>query len=372
MGEMGEYDWLALNLVEGLGRKTLSRLLARFGTVQSVLQANRSALEEVVKSAIAERILKARAVQAFSMETRLVEQLGVRLLTLDSPAYPPLLKETDVPPGILYCRGNHDFSKGVPFSIVGTRNPTRYAERSVNRLVEGLAAAIPNLVLVSGMARGVDTVAHKAALANGLATVGVMGGGLTRIYPPENQKLAEDIMGHGALISEFPMTMAPLARNFPVRNRIISGISWGVLVAEAGEKSGALITAGFALNHNRDVFALPGYADAPQSVGPNQLLKRGQAKLVTGPEDILEELGPRVLGDVPLRPVAPLKSVQEKIHPPDSEKGQVLAHLAKGPLHLDELAAEIHLTIERIQGVVLELELSGEVEQTEGNQYALS
>ncbi len=240
-------------------------------------------------------------------------------------------------------------------------------------MIEGLANIDSSLVIVSGLARGIDTAAHRQALSSGLRTIAVMGRGLADVYPKENTGLAEEISGQGALISEFPMTMSPLANNFPIRNRIISGLCWGVLVAEAGDKSGALISAGFALNHNRELFAVPGNIDLPSFEGSNRLIQSGQAKLVRDAEDILEELSnfqraaPRKPGSSPAK-----KWRLAGEFPPDGDKARVMEILERGALHPDELSQESKLPMEKLLGLLLELELAGEIYQTMDNEYAIS
>ena len=366
---------LALSLVEGLGKKHLRALLRVFGHVEAILDASPPALCQAVglHPDLAARIGKAREVDAFRMEMRLIEQHGIRLVTLADPDYPPLLLETGAPPPVLYTKGNIPLTCTLGIGVVGTRRCTRAGIKATRRLVADMATQAPELVVISGLARGVDTAAHQQALESGLATVAVLAGGLTSIYPPENAGLAESIAQHGALVTEFPMTSPPLGKNFPIRNRIISGLSTGLLVVEAGEKSGALITAGFALNQNREVFAVPGGIDEQNSRGTNRLIQKGQGKLVMDAADILEELPgfrrePSQQMEL-LETVPPPQGLKVR---PEGEKGRVIAALTRGALHPDDLAEETELPVERLLGLLLELELEGEVVQTTENQYALS
>jgi DNA processing protein len=371
-----EENWLALALVEGLGAKSMQVLLHRFGTVGALLDASPGEIGKVarLKPEVAARISRAREVDAFHIEKRLVAQEGVALVTLESGNYPVLLRETAVPPPLMYARGEFPIAQGNHLAVVGTRNFTRYGEKAARRLVEEIAAADPTAVIVSGLARGIDTIAHEQALACGLKTIAVMAGGLTGIYPPENEPLAQRIMAQGAVITEFPMTAKPIAKNFPIRNRVISGLSWGLLVVEAGLKSGALITAGFALNHNRDVFAVPGNLDLPSFQGTNRLIQTGQAKLVREGADILEELATfRKAAPRPSKPGTILtQSAAEAGVEPGSEKHRILEILQQGALHPDELSRESGLPVENLLGMLLELELSGVVYQTRESTYAIA
>ncbi|MCZ6559250.1 MAG: DNA-processing protein DprA [SAR324 cluster bacterium] len=370
-----EENWLALALVKGVGQKIVHALLWKFKDATGILDASPKQLTGIrgISPEIASRIGNARTGQAFEIEKRLVEQHGIRLIPLDAEDYPPRLKETDVPPVLLYCKGELPREQATHLAVVGTRRSSRYGEKAVGRLIEGLANIDSSLVIVSGLARGIDTAAHRQALSSGLRTIAVMGRGLADVYPKENTGLAEEISGQGALISEFPMTMSPLANNFPIRNRIISGLCWGVLVAEAGDKSGALISAGFALNHNRELFAVPGNIDLPSFEGSNRLIQSGQAKLVRDAEDILEELSnfqraaPRKLGSSPAK-----KWRLAGEFPPDGDKARVMEILERGALHPDELSQESKLPMEKLLGLLLELELAGEVYQTMDNEYAIS
>jgi DNA processing protein len=371
-----EESWLALNLVERVGGKTLRRLLDAFGDVDAVLAAGPEAISRRcgLHPELAARVARAREVPAFQTEKRLVAEHGVRLIPMGSPDYPERLTGVHLPPALLYCKGQWPPPQGPWLSVVGTRNYTRYGEKVTRRLIEELAAHEPAAVIVSGLARGIDTVAHEQALACGLWTLAVLGGGLTGIYPPENLELAERIAGQGALVSEFPMAARPLARNFPIRNRVIGGIADAVLVVEAGARSGALITASFALNYGRPVLAVPGNLGEPASEGTNRLLQSGQAALVLDAADLLAAMRgarrprPSQLDwlEPPAAPPRSRAAVQE------GEKGQILACLGKGPLHPDELAGAMELPIERLIALLLELELSGEIYQTAENHYALA
>lgn len=374
-----EADWLALSLVQGVGQKAIRRLLDRFGTVSALLEASADAIAEAarIEPGLASSIARARESEAFAQERRLIAQHGVQVLCLDQDEYPIALRDIPVPPPLLYCRGEVPLPAGWCLAVVGTRRQSRYGEKVTRGLIEELASAVPDLVIVSGLARGVDTVAHQTALKLGLKTVAVLAGGLTGIYPPENAGLAEAIAAQGTLVTEFAMAMKPLAKHFPIRNRIISGLSRGVLVTEAGDRSGALITAGFALNHGREVFAVPGAIDQPNAMGTHRLIQKGQAKLVTRAQDILEEFDfaaprlPRQMDWLAPQPAAGGREARGAAAPYSEMQRKVLECLHDSPQHPDELAQAAGIPVEKLLGVLLELELSGEVCQTPDNRYAV-
>lgn len=371
-----EEDWLALNLVARVGGKTIDTLIERFGDVASVLQAPPESIRHScgLHPDLAERICNARTVPAFLIERRLVEEHGVRLIPIDSEQYPIRLRDAYLPPPLLYCRGTLPLPEGPVLSVVGTRSHTRYGEKVTRQLITGLAESMPATVIVSGLARGIDAIAHEQALNSGLSTIAVLGGGLCDIYPREHRALAERIAGQGALISEFHMNERPLARNFPIRNRVIGALSDAVLVIEAGDRSGALITASFALNYGRPVLAVPGNIDQPASQGTNRLLQSGQGVMVRDAADVVAVLR-GADGQVNAHAQRPLprheaegsgKAAQA------GEKGNIVDCLRKGPLHPDDLAEEIAVPIEKLIGLLLELELSGDIVQTADNQYTLA
>lgn len=367
-------NWLAVSLVKNLGPRTLQGLLAHFGDVESLLSASSSEIGKIqgMKAKLAGAIARAREADAFHIEKRLVEEEGVKLITLADADYPPLLGETDVPPPVIYAKGEFPIAEGRHLAVVGTRDYSRYGEKIARQLISQLAAAEPALVIVSGLARGIDSVAHEQALDSGLKTIAVMAGGLTGIYPPENEPLARRVMTQGAVITEFPMTAAPIARNFPIRNRIISGLSWGLLVVEAGVKSGALITAGFALGHNRETFAVPGNIDLPGFQGTNRLIQTGQAKLVREAGDILEESTDYHRARPRPAEVFPQPCGAKAAAALEGDKGRVVETLENGPLHPDQLSRECGLPMEILLGLLLELELMGVVYQTRESTYAIA
>jgi DNA processing protein len=365
-------NWLALTLVTGVGGRTARSLLDGFGGVEAVLDAAPEELSRKcgIRPELANRIHKARTAPAFSIERRLVRDRGVWMVTWDDPGYPPPLKDLQFAPPLIYGKGELP-PPGPWLSVVGTRQLSRYGEKVTRGLIEELARLAPDVVIVSGMARGIDTVAHQQALASGLRTVGVMAGGLTDIYPPENRELAEQIYEQGALISEFPMAQQPLARNFPIRNRVIAGLATALLVVEAGEKSGALITAGFAGNYGRTVCAVPGNLDQPGSAGTNRLIQSGQGRLVRSAADLLAAL--RRESHAPAQQIEWLQPEPRaaRMEALEGDKAQLVTALKDGPKHPDDLAQATALPVERLLGLLLELELSGDIVQTADNQFGL-
>jgi len=284
-------DSLRLSLVTGVGPRIRQVLLERFGDPSAALDASPNALQGLpgVGAKLCRNIVAARDEIDVAPILQLCADKGVALLTDIDDSLPPLLKEIHDPPGVLYCRGAWTPRDALAVAIVGTRHPTAYGRRQAECLAAGLARA--GLTIVSGLARGIDGVAHRGALQAGGRTIAVLGSGVLQIYPPEHKKLADEVIAHGALVSETHPLSPPLSGSFPQRNRIITGLSLGVLVVEAAERSGALISARHAMEQGREVFAMPGPIDSRMSRGCHQLIRDG-AKLVQNIDDILEELGP--------------------------------------------------------------------------------
>ena len=281
--------WLALALTPGLGARMAGKLLGEFGSPDAIFNASLTALEaQRLPAAVAQALHSRRPLSDAAKELAQVQAAGCRLLTWDEPEYPARLKEIYDPPPLLYVRGNVDLLNRHLISIVGARRPTPYGNQMAERLGRDLADW--GLVVSSGLARGIDASAHRGALASASGmTVGVLGCGIDVVYPKENKKIFREIEKRGAIISEFPMGTFPAPQNFPIRNRILAGIALGVVVVEGAQYSGSLITARLAMEFGREVFGVPGNATQPTSFGPNQLIKQG-AKLVTGWEDVIEEL----------------------------------------------------------------------------------
>jgi len=291
-----------------------------------------------------------------------VARCGVRVITFLAEEYPKLLLEIPDPPPYLYVKGELRGSE-TAVAIVGSRRASTYGMHTTTRLASDLAGH--GITVVSGMARGVDTAAHRGALSSGGRTIGVLGCGIDVIYPPENRRLFEEMASSGAIVSEFPLGTLPLAENFPRRNRIISGMSRGVLVVEAMEKSGSLITAQYALEQGREVFAIPGNINSGASRGTNRLIKDG-AKLVEGVEDILEEL-PHRIGTAAAAGAAPAPDFA--LTP---KEAAVYTLLAEAPRHIDDVIVKSGLTVGDVSAILLALELKGAVMQLPGKIFAIS
>ncbi|OGL47824.1 MAG: DNA protecting protein DprA [Candidatus Schekmanbacteria bacterium RBG_16_38_10] len=357
-------DWIALNLVRGIGKILFTRLLQHFGSASNVLKASCQELIKIrgIGDKIAEEIISLKDGKLIEEELRLIKENNVEVLTLDSPEYPVALKTIYNPPPVLYVKGSiKDFENGI--AIVGSRNPTFYGKAITEKLTVELVAK--GFAIVSGMARGIDTVAHSSAIEKGGKTIAVLGSGLNMIYPQENSRLAENISKSGAVISEFPMKMPPHRENFPVRNRIISGLSIGTLVIEASEKSGALITAKQALEQGREVFAIPGNVNSRNSKGTNALIKEG-AKLVEDVEDIISEL------NLPQKSkTKQSEEVSRKLQVNLSEEEMIIyTVINENPIHIDVITKESNLPVNRVSAILLALEMNGVIRQEAGKMFS--
>ena len=362
--ESEDYYWIGLKAVAGIGNVTFRRLLERFDSPQAALAASSDALRIVkgVRPAIIIEIKTGTWQRFAEEECRRLRTSNARLMTFTSSDYPKLLFEIPDPPPFLYMRGQ--LYPGQPsIAIVGSRRATTYGLLTTGRLAEALGRH--GITVVSGMARGVDTAAHKGALLAGGQSVGVLGCGIDKVYPPENRKLFEEMAEKGCLLSEFPLGTQPLAENFPRRNRIISGLSRGVLVVEAVENSGSLITAQYALEHGRDVFAVPGNITFATSRGTNRLIKQG-AKLVDCVEDILEELpGFTTPTNTDSRPTSRNFSLTPR-------EAAIYELLSRSPLHIDEIISQTELTAGEVSSMLLHLELKGAITPLPGTHYAVA
>jgi DNA processing protein len=283
-----ELYWLALRMMPGLGARRSSQLLERFRGVRAIFHASAAELEDSgMPGALARSISSGCSFEDAAAQQQLVRDGGVQLITLSDARYPELLRRVFDPPPMLFCRGRVDLLVAVNVAVVGTRHPTPYGVAAAERLAGDLARA--GVTIVSGMARGIDTVAHRATLAGEGTTIAVLGCGADIVYPSENRKLAAEIAAKGLIISEFPMGATAFPQNFPIRNRIISGLSSGLLVVEGAQYSGSAITARLALDQGREVFAVPGNITSKMSWGPNLLIKQG-AKLVQDWNDVVGDL----------------------------------------------------------------------------------
>ncbi len=356
---------VALNMVEGIGAVLYRRLMQTFGSLQELLKLSAKSLQTVrgigpiLAGGFTDIISKGRHLR----ELELAAAKGVRIVPYSAEEYPKLLKAAFDHPLILYVKGELPASSVPCVAVVGCRRPTFYGQHQAEKLSYTLAAR--GVGVVSGLARGIDTSAHTGALkAKGL-TYAVLGSGLLRVYPEENRRLFEKIYEKGACISEVPLNSPPNAKTFPRRNRIVSGMSLGVVVVEAGARSGALITADWALEQNREVFAVPGKIDSPQSMGCHNLIKRG-AKLVQDVEDIVEELGHYGKALAP----APSGKV-ETAKPPGLSPAEelLLSFLSSDPMPIDDLISESRLTPATVSAKLLSLELKKLVKQLPGKNF---
>jgi DNA processing protein len=353
--------WVGFSRMPGIGRVKISQLLEHFTTLEQAWKASAGELRKAgLDSKSAETVVNLRPRISLDAEMESLKQYKVKVLTCGSATYPQRLKEIYDYPPVLYVRGNPLPEDETCLAVVGTRRATVYGRQVTEEIVSDLARN--KVTIVSGLAKGIDSIAHRAALEAGGRTIAVFACGLDIVYPAENANLAREIMERGALISEYPLGIRPKADNFPRRNRIMSGLSLGVLVVEAGESSGALITANQALEQNRDVFAIPGSILSPSSRGTNHLIQEG-AKLVRNHVDILEELN--------LAMVAQQLEMKE-ILPADENESLLLKQLSAEPTHIDEVCRHSRLTPALVSSTLTMMELKGMVKQVGGMNYVLA
>ncbi len=359
---MDHYFWFALKSVPLVGNVTFCRLLHHFRTPQEVFQASPEELAGVrgLSRAAADQIRSHDYREGADRECAALLHSDVRIVDFLSEEYPKILLEiADFPP-YLYVRGTLRSSECC-LAVVGSRRASSSGQSITERLARDLAQR--GITVVSGMARGIDTSAHRGALKGGGRTIGVLGSGLDVLYPPENRMLFQEVAAQGCVISEFPLGTAPLAENFPRRNRIISGLSRGVLVVEAVENSGSLITARYALEQGREVFAVPGNINYPGSRGPNQLIKEGAA-LVQNVDDIIQNL-PHHGAPATAEPLPPSFCLTP-------QEASIYTLLAASPLHADEITFKCGLTAGEVSAMLLRLELKGAVTRLPGNYFMIS
>lgn len=361
-------DWLRLTLVPGIGGETQRKLLAAFGLPEQIFAAERSALAAVIGPKATERLLETATCEAVEAAQAWASLPGQHIVTLADADYPAPLLELPDPPTLLYVRGSRSLlgkisATGISsaIAVVGSRNATGQGEANAHAFAGALAEA--GFCIVSGLALGIDAAAHRGALAAKGDTIAVIGTGADRLYPARNRDLATEIAAHGAIISEFPLGTPAAAANFPRRNRLISGLSQGVLVVEAAVESGSLITARLAGEQGREVFAIPGSIHSPQSRGCHRLIRQG-AKLVETAEDILEELSPHQRG------ACRKATVHHDTSSGDSgDVARVLGSAGYDPVTIDELAARSGLTADTLSVILLQLELDGHIATLPGGRY---
>lgn len=354
--------WLALNMVPHVGPAKFALLIEHFGTARRILNAPLKAFAGVpgIGPVTAQSIRSFPAAETIARERKRMAARRLRFLTLRDAEYPAPLRRIPQPPPVLYIRGRWEEGDCKAVAIVGSRNATPYGRDVADRLASDLA--MRGLTIVSGLAKGIDAAAHRGALRAGGRTIAVLGSGADIVYPAEHRKLADAIAERGALLSEFPLGTGPLKGNFPQRNRLISGLSIGVVVVEAAVNSGALITANHALEQGREVFAVPGRARGPFSQGCHGLIKAG-AKLTEGWKDVLEEFGGKVLVSQEAIPVVP------PLPPPEGDEGQVLPLLGEDPLHIDAVIGRSRLPAPAVAAALLSLEMKGWVKQLSGKTF---
>jgi len=358
-----EYYWIALVHILGIGNTDYKKLVEKFGCVEKIFNA--SVLELMEIGGITRK--KAESIKAFSNRDIVEKQLnsmkrtGAKLITIDDETYPENLKNIYNPPPLLFVKGELRKQDNCSIAIVGSRKATHYGKLAAEKLAKELSSY--GVTIVSGMARGIDTIAHKAALDLDGRTIAVLGSGLDVIYPPENKNIYHRISERGAVISEFLFGTKPYSFNFPLRNRIISGLSLGTVVVEAGPKSGALITARFAMEQGREVFAVPGNVYCTQTKGTHGLIRQG-AKLVEGIEDILEEISilKKKISEEKEREKKPPLEVSQELRP-------ILDIIGFEPLHIDEIILKTGICSSKISSLLLELEVDGFIKQLPGKRF---
>jgi DNA processing protein len=359
-------DWIILNMIPGVGSSTFRRLVKFFGSPSTVLSASlrELAMARGVTPSVCQNIIELRDSIQIDRELNLIDRYNCKVITIEDESYPTALKAIYDPPPVLYVKGELLSNDSHSIAIVGTRNATSYGRKAAEQLSGQLASR--GITIVSGMAHGIDTVAHYGALSAGGRTIAVMGNGLDIVYPAENSSLFEKIIASGAVISELSMGTQPHRGMFPRRNRLISGISLGTLIVEASMKSGAMITADCALEQGREVFAVPGQIFTDTSKGTNELIKQG-AKLVDSVEDILDELPSYAFQN----------SIDEDIKNEDAliesklsqEESAIWKVINSSPIHIDEISKRSALPIYKVSSTLVMLELKGLVQQLSGKMF---
>jgi DNA processing protein len=350
--------WVGFNLIKGIGAVRMQGLVAYFGDLETAWKADPAELTEAGLGAkLVEKVIGARTQVDLEQVWAKIEAQGIKIHTWADENYPSRLREIDQPPPVLYIRGEYLEDDLFAVALVGTRKVTPYGRQVTEEIASFLAAN--GISVISGLARGVDAIAHQTALKAGGRTIAVLGSGVDKIYPPEHRGLAEQMMGRGGIISDYAVGTPPDASNFPPRNRIISGLSLAVVVIEAAETSGALITAEFAAEQGREVFAVPGSIYAPQSKGTNRLIQKGAQPLVT-PADLMQALDLTRMDS---------QKAARKILPTDETEARLLNVLSSEPLHVDDIRSRTDLPIEKVSAALVLMELKGMVKQVGGMNY---
>ncbi len=350
--------WVGFHRISGIGRAKFDRLTSYFGDLSQAWEAGEDHLSAAgLDQRTVQAIIRHRSAIDIDVEMEKLWHAGVNVLIYRDPSYPNRLKEIYDPPPVLYTLGTMITDEECPLAVVGSRRATNYGKEVTGRLVGDLVRN--RITIVSGLARGIDTVAHQTALNSGGKTIAVIAAGLDIIYPPENRSLAEKITQNGALVSEYPLGTKPRAEYFPRRNRIMSGLSLGTLVVEAAERSGALITARMALEQDREVFAVPGSILSATSRGSNLLIRDG-AKVVLEVEDVLEELNVNLM---------PQQIALACLVPENDTESELMQYLSAGPVHIDELCRMTALPVSSVSSALTMMELKGMVSQLGNMNY---
>ncbi|MEE8162700.1 MAG: DNA-processing protein DprA [Anaerolineae bacterium] len=353
--------WVGFNIVRGIGPMRFRALVDHFGDLEKAWHADARELKKAgLDRRALESLMTTRSTISLDGEMEKIERQGARVLTWDDPAYPPRLLNIYNPPPVLYVKGEILSEDQWAVAVVGTRRATVYGKEAARWIAGDLARN--RVTIVSGLARGIDSEAHRAALDAGGRTIAVLGSGIDIIYPPESRRLAQAVVERGALVSEYAIGTPPEAGNFPPRNRIISGLSLGVVIVEAGERSGALITGDFALEQGREVFAVPGNIFRRKSMGTNKLIQQG-AKPVLSVEDVLEELNLTMVS----------KQAEVRAVVPENEtEATLLEYITAEPIHVDEIGEKSGLPIAQVSSTLALMELKGMVRQVGGMNYVLA
>ena len=360
-------DLFLLLSVEGIGPGKVRNLLAKFKTTKNILETDYQTLTSIINKKLAKGIVEAVRIRGeiektVEDELKKLDKLGGKIITIWDKEYPALLKKIYDPPLLFYLLGELTENDQYSIAIVGTRQPTNYGKVQAERISMELSKQ--GITIVSGMARGIDSIAHNSAIKFGGRTISVVGSGLDVIYPPENRKLFEKIVEAGAVISEYPLGTKPDAQNFPKRNRLISGLCLGVIIIETGIIGGAMQTAAFALDQNREVFALPGNVGVRQSEGTNLLIQKSEAELITSAEDVILEL------EIKLKPVLGKNIPKQQIDLSLFEE-KIINVLNSEPLHIDKIASLANLSTSDCLVNLLSLEFKGLIKQLPGKMFAL-
>jgi len=364
--------YLKFQKTAGIGPATFAKLIRHFGSIRKIKEANEYELRKFLSPVIVEELFERMNKEdpEVNREIDNLYRLGAELVVYESENYPRLLREISSPPSVLYIRGKLLPGDERAIAVVGTRHPTPHGKSATEKICEELVRY--GFTIISGLAQGIDSIAHRSALQAGGRTIGVLGCGIDRVYPASNAWLFHEVMMKGCLISEFPLGTPPNAYNFPKRNRIISGMALGTIIAEAGEKSGALITANYALEQNRELFAIPGPIDSEKSAGVNRLIEEG-AIPVTSARIVAETLLPSIepLYPTPVEMAKPVQELKEETpeYKPSSAEQKLLAILSKEPVHIDTIAERLGIPIKDVLSLLFAFELKGVVKQFPGKYF---